>query len=357
MSRHNARLIIGPVVLLLLIASLACAGAQGQPGPAGPAGPQGPGGPQGEVGTGGSAGPAGAAGAAGSQGSMGPAGSQGPMGPAGTSASTSGNLSQAGARWYEAHEAWEEGAFQSIHPGHQSGIAPPFEVRGVSTIERTADSVTTTFESTGMEPGTWSQWTIFYNHPENCKHPMFGPGGKQISACSWSDRKSEGVERKPGYASGLVVDAGGVGKFSSTRKMNDDSYPGTPPPGMPAKFPLCCPVLTNPLGAEVHVLMRYHGPVVPGLVEAQIGSWGGGCNNQYNGFPARGTPGDFNCYDPTFAVHPGSVDFTGGTSSDLVSTQISTLIEFQNPDQSFVEGHPQVMAMACMTLRCEKRKR
>jgi hypothetical protein len=184
MLRHNAQLIIGPVVLLLLIVSLACAGAQGQSGPAGPAGSQG------EVG------PAGPAGAAGSAGAAGP---QGAMGSGGPSAPTSGNLSRVVVRWYDAHEAWEEGAFQSIHVGHQSGIAQPFEVRGISTLERVEDGVNVSLQTSGMEPGAWTMWIIFYNHPEKCEHPMFGPDGNQISACSWSDRNTEGVDRKPGW--------------------------------------------------------------------------------------------------------------------------------------------------------------
>ena len=330
MLRSRINPILVSITILLFLGAVACAGAAGDSGQTGPAGP---------------------AGAAGSQGAPGPAGSQGAMGPAGLSASTPANLSQAVVRWYEGDHGWEHGAFQSSRSVSDSGIARPFVERGISTIERTADSVTTTLESAGMDPGTWTYWTIFYNNPGNCKHPIFGPDGKQISACSSSDRSSEGVERNPGYASGLVVDASGVGKFSSTRKMNDDSYLGTTPPGMPAKFPLCCPVLTNPLGAEVHILMRYHGPAVTELVDAQIGSWGGGCNTQYNGFPNRGTPGEFSCYDPSMAVHPGSVDFTGGTSSDLVSAQLSTFIEFQNPDQSFVEGHPQVMGSSASITR------
>ena len=132
MLRSRINPILVSITILLFLGAVACAGAPGDSGQTGPAGPAGAAGSQGEAGPAGPAGPAGAAGAAGSQGATGTAGSQGAMGAAGPAASTSGNLSQAGSRWYDAHEAWEEGAFQSIHPGHQSGIAPPFEVRGVS---------------------------------------------------------------------------------------------------------------------------------------------------------------------------------------------------------------------------------
>ena len=299
------------VLVLLVAAAMACTGEQGSTGVAGP---------QGEQGSTGAAGPQG------EQGSIGAAGDPAPPGQLQAMEAKVvqleqqlgrqpgiGTQSMVGVKWYEAHEGWEEGAFQTTHPGHQSGIAPTFEVRGFSTVERSDRGVTATLQASGLEQGAWTLWTIFYNHPDKCKHPMFGPDGRQISACSFSDRNTEGVDRNPGWGSGAVVDASGIGEFSVTRNVDDDSYIGTPPPGMPATFPLCCPVWTNPLGAEIHLLMRYHGPVVSELREAQLGSWGGGCSNQYDGFPNRGTAGDFECWDPSFAVHPGSVDFEGGS--------------------------------------------
>ena len=323
----------------LFLVGVGCAGSQGATGPAGPSGDQGPAGPSGPsgaagpVGQSGSTGPAGPSGAAGGSGPVGltgPSGSPGdpaPLGQLENLAATVAQLEQqlgrlsagekqgmAGVRWYEDHEAWEEGAVRTVHTGHQSGIAQPFEVRGFSTLQRSESGVTATLEASGFSPGAWTMWLIFYNHPEKCQHPMFGPDGRQLSACSWSDRNSEGVDRKPGWASGEVIDTSGTGVFSATRNVDDDTYTGTPPPGMPDTFPLCCPLLTHPMGAEIHVLMRYHGPVVTELLDAQIGSWGGGCSNEYTGFPNRGTPGDFLCVDPSFAVHPGNVDFEGGST-------------------------------------------
>ncbi len=301
MSHRKLRPVFSSLVILLLLVSLGCAGSQGGAGQAGP---------QGQPGDQGAAGAAGPPGEPGAQGAAGPTGSQGVPGAAGISASSArlqsleakvaeleGQSSGPGAsrvnvRWYDSHEAWEDGAFQTVHPGHQSGIASPFEVRGISTIERSEDGVEVSLQTSGMEPGAWTMWTIYYNNPDKCEHPLFGPDGNQISACSWSDRLTEGVDRKPGWGDGAVVDGSGIGNFSTTRSANDESYSGDPVPGMPATFPLCCPLLTNPMGAEVHVLMRYHGPAVSDLQAAQIGTWGGGCNNQYNGFPARGAPGE-----------------------------------------------------------------
>ena len=80
-------------------------------------------------------------------------------------------------RKYETHEGWEEGAFQTIHTGHQSGKAQPFEISGSSTLTRTSGGVVASLQASEMEAGAWTMWWIFYNHPESCLHPMFDPEG------------------------------------------------------------------------------------------------------------------------------------------------------------------------------------
>ncbi len=51
--------------------------------------------------------------------------------------------------------------------------------------------------------------------------------------------------------------------------------------------------LTDPLTAEVHVIVRYHGPVVPALMPGMINSVGGGCDDP-DTEPVEG----FACFDP-----------------------------------------------------------
>jgi hypothetical protein len=40
---------------------------------------------------------------------------------------------------------------------------------------------------------------------------------------------------------------------------------------------LCGPGLLDPRGAEIHILVRYHGVVIPAMMPAQIMTVGGGC--------------------------------------------------------------------------------
>jgi hypothetical protein len=193
-------------------------------------------------------------------------------------------FSVADVRHYENHEGWERGE--------------AFEVRGHSTLVRTEERVIGTFQTPGLEPGAWTMWWIFYNHPSACENPLFDPDGNQLSQCSFQDRLIDEVGRSPGWGSSSVVGDNGIGNFASVKDVGDDAT------GSPAEVNLCCPIVTNPLGAEIHILMRYHGPVDDDLLFDQLFTWGGGCN--YDPALNRGMPGDFDCVDPAMAVHPGS---------------------------------------------------
>jgi hypothetical protein len=190
-------------------------------------------------------------------------------------------------RHYENHEGWERGE--------------AFEIRGHATLVRTEERVIGTFQTSGLEPGAWTMWWIFYNHPGECQNPLFDPKGNQLSQCSFQDRLIDEVGRSPGWGSSSVVGDNGIGNFAAVKDAGDDAN------GSPAEVNLCCPIVTNPLGAEIHILMRYHGPVEEANAELlldQLFTWGGGCD--YDPALNRGMPGDFDCVDPAMAVHPGS---------------------------------------------------
>jgi hypothetical protein len=190
-------------------------------------------------------------------------------------------------RHYENHEGWERGE--------------AFQVNGHSTLVRTEDRVIGTLQTSGLEPGAWTMWWIFYNNPGECQNPLFDPKGNQLSQCSFQDRLIDEVGRSPGWGSSSVVGDNGIGNFAAVKDAGDDAT------GSPAEVNLCCPIVTNPLGAEIHILMRYHGPVEEANAELlldQLFTWGGGCD--YDPALNRGMPGDFDCVDPAMAVHPGS---------------------------------------------------
>ena len=54
--------------------------------------------------------------------------------------------------------------------------------------------------------------------------------------------------------------------------------------------------LLDAQAAEVHLLIRSHGPKIPGLVDQMISTFNGGCV-QANNAPGTGTPGSNTCVD------------------------------------------------------------
>lgn len=62
----------------------------------------------------------------------------------------------------------------------------------------------------------------------------------------------------------------------------------------------CGEGLTNPMGADIHLIVRDHGPIIPELLHEQISTFGGGC---INAPPGTGKPGPNTCEDLQFSVH------------------------------------------------------
>ena len=170
MLHHILRPLISLLVPLLLLISLGCAGAQGLTGPAGQ---------KGEPGTEGSGGSSGPPGPAGPAGPAGPQGATGPGSPPSSGRlqaleakvaelegqSSRAEVSRVDVRWYETHQAWEDAAFRSSYPGHQSGIASPFEVRGISTLERSESGINVSLQTSGMEARSLDDVALFLQPP------------------------------------------------------------------------------------------------------------------------------------------------------------------------------------------------
>ena len=67
------------------------------------------------------------------------------------------------------------------------------------------------------------------------------------------------------------------------------------------------PGLLDAEKAEVHIVFRDHGPIVPGLGKDQVSTFFGGCSlESLPGFLASpeglGAPGDYFCYEPQAAI-------------------------------------------------------
>ena len=141
-------------------------------------------------------------------------------------------------------------------------------VAGAATLTRTKKSVTAGIFTTGLD--TWAAYTIWWivwNDPSACE-----------GECGEDDLFIAG--NSIFYAGGFVT--GGDGSANVIVQMT----PGVVNKGIE---------LFNGKGldkkkvfkAEIHLIIRSHGPLIPGMVDDQIGTFEGGCGPETDPFPCH----------------------------------------------------------------------
>lgn len=150
-----------------------------------------------------------------------------------------------------------------------------------------------TIHTSGLTPGhTVTMWLVIFNNPEGCSKPT------DVTRCGENDLLmfdgDAAIDGVVAYGSGQVIGPDGSGSFDAFVATGDASYVLMMGDG-----------LTNPLGADVHVVLRDHGPVVGDLLADQLTTFGGGCNNAPEG---TGTPGDYACQGIQFSAHEPTLE-------------------------------------------------
>jgi hypothetical protein len=151
-------------------------------------------------------------------------------------------------------------------------------VPGAWAILTTDDAgAAATLHTAGLEPGSaYTLWWVIFNHPDRCL------AGHADLRCGPPDLFNPDVDGSMLFAAGAVVGDTGEATFESYRAEGDTSgavvLPGmkNPPPG-----------LTAPTTAEIHLVVRNHGPARPGYVEEQTTTMNGGCDVGQPNFPCR----------------------------------------------------------------------
>ena len=139
------------------------------------------------------------------------------------------------------------------------------EVIGLSTLRRNRNGITINFKTKGLNPGhAYTLWWVVWNKPENCAVP---------GECDEGDfANAQKVEVQLIYASGHVAGNNGKGNFSAHLKENNSSGSIHRLYGLPDFGGL-----KDAQAAEIHAVLRSHGPKIPGQVSEQISSYEGGC--------------------------------------------------------------------------------
>ena len=149
---------------------------------------------------------------------------------------------------------------------------------GTSLLVRTADTLYTDFEASGLTPGyAMTLWFIIFNEPELCEAGPFQCGPPDLG----SNRAAMGdFVYIPG--AGSVVGDDGTVSYSGSFDVGNMAWSGLPelPEGcVPGNEGCGDPVgLTNPEGALVIVALHSHGPALEGAdLSHQLSSYLGGC--------------------------------------------------------------------------------
>jgi len=165
------------------------------------------------------------------------------------------------------------------HP--QSGIGP---VEGAyATVNTNANGAAFVLHGVQLNPGhVYTVWFVAINAPENCAtSPCTAPADVLSN--------TDGVLANITYGAGHVVGESGQATFAGFIPAGD-----MPDGWFDNDF-------SNPLGAEIHLVLNDHGPKIPELVWNMLHTYRGGCTDESlpPPFPetaiADGIPGPNTC--------------------------------------------------------------
>ncbi len=172
-------------------------------------------------------------------------------------------------------------------------IIDPFSgaIQGTSTLRRNLNSIDVTFRAKDLTPdNAYTLWWVIWNKPENCLKP---------NACGEIDFVDPDLmEVEVMYAAGQLVGIGGSAIFSAHLKNYDSSGSINDLFNMPNYGGL-----QNSQRAEIHLVLRDHGPAIPGQIADQIGSYEGGCLYDLGAFSGDVPDAPGECADLLAAVH------------------------------------------------------
>lgn len=147
--------------------------------------------------------------------------------------------------------------------------------RGFAVVGRRAARIA--LRTTGLEPRhTYTMWIVYFNDATRCEGDE-GCNGEDF------DRAGAGVV----YGSGRIARHDGTARFVTRLRAGTgaDVVGNTPPP------PFATAAYEPGPHNEFHVVLRSHGPIIPGELFDQLTTFNGGCEVQVGPLPEQ--VGDF----------------------------------------------------------------
>lgn len=157
-------------------------------------------------------------------------------------------------------------------------------VDGWSKVTRNTRGASLTIHTSDLVPGNaYTVWVVIFNEPAGCE-----------DGCDGDDLFNPAAVVDVVYLAGGVVGGQGTSTFSGHRAAGDNSNSLFAALGAPA------PGLIDPMAAEMHLIVRDHGPAIPGQIPAQIHTFQGACTAA-SSFGLGDGPNA--CEDVQFSVH------------------------------------------------------
>ena len=145
---------------------------------------------------------------------------------------------------------------------------PDRNVVGTSTVNRHGNSVSMTLHTSEIDPGTAiTVWWVFFNFPGYCA----------TTPCTAADLFNPDVQADVTAATGNIVGNKGTINLAAQRSVGD--LDGSAWPFLNPFFESNVPIvgLLNPMGAEIHLVVRSHEEMLPAFMPDMIQTFHGGC--------------------------------------------------------------------------------
>ena len=187
----------------------------------------------------------------------------------------------------------------------------------LATLHRKEDGVELNLD-TKLPEGAYTLWWVIFNNPEFC-----------VDGCDVGDLEIPEANASVFWATGEVVGDDGMGSFSA------ELLEGTLPTGEDQV--LFGDGLINSFSAEIHPIVRTHGPVIPGQEEVQTSTFNGGCppegcqDIQFALFRIDETDLSFSLEDG-FVPLDGTIEHEGSVTFDVLPPEIT--VDFEGDDLS-----------------------
>lgn len=141
--------------------------------------------------------------------------------------------------------------------------SPSTRLQGAATLFRSRHGLEMRIATTHLDPNAaYTVWWVVFNNPSGCVGP-----------CGPTNLRNPAARASVFYAAGFVTGDDGTGNV--TAHVEDGVLPAgveVVPEGTVAGLDR-----GNGFGAEVHLVVRSHGPVIAGMADSQIGSFNGAC--------------------------------------------------------------------------------